>query len=433
MLAVLCITILTCITLISVVLLKPSVEIKRHSISIYWCVVVIGAMTLIFGGFLSTKEVLSGLTADTSINPLKILVLFISMTIQSIFLDEIGFFRFLANVALKKAKSSQKTLFLYLYIMVSVLTIFTSNDIIILTFTPFICYFAKNAKINPIPYLFAEFVAANTWSMCLEIGNPTNIYLSTANGITFLAYAKVMLLPTMCGGITALLVLFLIFHKSLSQPITPCVENVRITDKAMLGIGVTHISLCTILLVISSYIGLDMWFITMCFAISLFLCVLLYQLIAHKKSDALLNCLKRAPWELIPFVISMFIMVQALDKYGITQKIGSLLGTSDIIMKYGVMSFLTANLINNIPMSVLFSSVVHSVSDANVMKETYAAIVGSNIGAFFTPIGALAGIMWTGILKKHEVKFGFSTYIRYGVMISVPTLVATLCGLMIVL
>lgn len=59
--------------------------------------------------------------------------------------------------------------------MVAILTIFTSNDIVILTFTPFICYFSKNAKINPIPYLVAEF-AATTYSMMLIIGNPTNIY-----------------------------------------------------------------------------------------------------------------------------------------------------------------------------------------------------------------------------------------------------------------
>jgi site-specific DNA-cytosine methylase len=35
-----------------------------------------------------------------------------------------------------------------MYLMVAVLTIFTSNDIVILTFTPFICYFCKNAKIS---------------------------------------------------------------------------------------------------------------------------------------------------------------------------------------------------------------------------------------------------------------------------------------------
>ena len=102
------------------------------------------------------------------------------MTVLSVFLDEVGFFGYIAAFALKKAGRSRKRLFFYLYITVSVLTVFTSNDIIILTFTPFICYFAKSAKIDPVPYLFAEFIAANTWSMALIIGNPTNIYISSA-------------------------------------------------------------------------------------------------------------------------------------------------------------------------------------------------------------------------------------------------------------
>ena len=72
------------------------------------------------------------LTSDTAINPLKILVLFISMTVLSIYLDELGFFRYLANKTLKRAGKNQKKLFIYLYLIVSVLTVFTSNDVIIL-------------------------------------------------------------------------------------------------------------------------------------------------------------------------------------------------------------------------------------------------------------------------------------------------------------
>ena len=130
------------------------------------------------------------------------------MSILSLFLDELGFFRYLANVTLKNSKASQLKLFIYLYITVSVLTVFTSNDVIILSFTPFICYFSKRAKINPIPYLAAEFIAANTWSMALVVGNPTNIYLATAYGINFIDYVKIMIIPTILAGITAFVILF---------------------------------------------------------------------------------------------------------------------------------------------------------------------------------------------------------------------------------
>ena len=140
---------------------------------------------------------------------------------------------------------------------------FTSNDIIVLTFTPFICYFSKHAKISPLPYLITEFVAANTWSMFLIIGNPTNIYLATSLNISFLEYTKVMFLPTIFSGVASFIVLFLIFNKSLKQkmPNDRIVEDVVISDKVSMIIGLLHLLACIVLLVISSYIGLEMWYI----------------------------------------------------------------------------------------------------------------------------------------------------------------------------
>ena len=418
--------------LITSILLKPSVTVGRVQLGTYWIVALIGALLLIFTGRIGIREVFDGLTRDSAINPIKILVLFLSMTLQSVFLDEVGMFRYLANETLKKACGKQKTLFLYLYLIVSVLTVFTSNDIIILTFTPFICYFCKNAKINPIPYLFTEFVAANTWSMALIIGNPTNVYLATASGISFVEYIRVMLLPTLFGGATALYVLYLVFRRSLDKDMDIEYDNFQIEDRPLLWIGVVHLTICTLLLVVSSYIGLEMWLITMCFALSLLTIAGLYIVFSRRHSRVLLTSIKRLPWELIPFVLSMFIFVLTFDSWNLTGRIADMLTGGNYIFKYGIVSFITANLVNNIPMSVLFSSIVQNLDAVNRNSGIYAAIVGSNIGAFFTPIGALAGIMWTGILKKQNVTFSFVTYIRYGVIIAIPTLIATLTGLMIV-
>ena len=433
MIPVIIIAAVTCVLLVTSVLVKPSIDIKGHNISIYWMIVLVGALVMLCSGLVGFKETFAVMTADTAINPVKILILFLSMSVMSIFLDEIGFFKFLANWALKKAKTSQMVLFIYLYIVVSVLTVFTSNDIIILTFTPFICYFAKNAKINPVPYLFAEFVAANTWSMMLVIGNPTNVYLATTNGITFINYVAVMALPTVMGGLAAFGMLMLVFRKSLKKPLESEPEDIRIKNKVLLVIGVAHLGVCTVLLVISSYIGVDMWLITLCFAVSLFIWVIIYQLISKKHDGELLHCLKRIPWQLIPFVLSMFVLVLALDKYGITQVIADWFGDKASVWVYGAASFLSANLVNNIPMSVLYCAVIEKASSAILLSATYASVVGSNLGAILTPIGALAGIMWSSILKKHDVQFSFVTYIKYGAFISIPTLAVTLLGLMIVL
>ena len=198
------------------ILLFPHIKIKRAVVDTYWIIALIVALVLLVFELAPISEVIKELTSVSDINPLKILVLFFSMTVISIYLDEIGLFRFLASIAIKKAKSSQHVLFFILYVLTSVLTIFTSNDVVILTLTPFICFFCKNAKVNPLPYLIAEFAAANTWSMMFVIGNPTNIYLATANGITFIEYFKVMALPTLAAGLVAFGVLYFLFRKNFA-------------------------------------------------------------------------------------------------------------------------------------------------------------------------------------------------------------------------
>lgn len=410
------------------VLIKPDVKIGKYKFGTYWIISVIGALILLLSGALPLRFLATGLTADTSVNPIKILVLFFSMTSLSVFLDVLGFFRYLANVVLSKAGADQKKLFLLLYVTVSVLTVFTSNDIIILTFTPFICFFAKKAKIDPLPYLIAEFVAANTWSMALIIGNPTNIYLASASGIDFISYLKVMILPTIAGGTVSFIVLYFLFKKTLSQPIKTDVVNEPLNRKKMIGWGLIHLGLCTLLLAIGSYIGIEMWLVSLGFALSLFISVTAIYLIKGKKPNILYRTFVRLPFELVPFVLSMFTIVLALDYSGATEKLSSLFSGNYVSYIFGAASILSANVINNIPMSVLFSSILDNVSltQAQYLESVYSCIAGSNIGAYLTPVGALAGIMWSSILKLYKINIAFKDFIKYGVTIAIPTLLAIL-------
>ncbi len=432
--AALIIVCITCLLMILSILFFPKIKIgKKFSVDTYWVVVLIGAIVIIASGQIDLGTLGHKLTENTAVNPLKILVLFISMTVLSIFLDELGFFRYLANLTLKHAGGSQRKLFTVLFFTVSILTAFTSNDIIILTFTPFICYFAKNAKINPIPYLVGEFIAANTMSMLFVIGNPTNIYIATAYGVNFVEYFKVMAVPTIVATLVAYGLLMLVFMKKLSEKVEPELEEVKIEEKALLIIGIIHLSVCTVLLAVCSYIDVEMWIISLSFAICLFIVVLITCLIKKRRPKELLGTIKRLPWQLIPFVLSMFVMVLSLTENGITAKIGEFFGDSSVIVKYGASSFLAANLINNIPMSVLFCPIMSSLEGTTLLKAVYATIVGSNLGAYLTPIGALAGIMWTNLLKEHDVKFGYLDFTKYGVIISLPTTAACLGMLAIML
>ena len=419
---------ITCLVLILSILFFPKIKFKHFEINTYIIVALIGAILMLSFNLIPLGELKDKLLTNNSVNPIKILILFFSMTIISIYLDEVGFFKYIAYKSVGLARSNQFVLFILIYSFASILTIFTSNDIVILTFIPFICYFCKSANINPIPYLVGCFVGANTWSMMLIIGNPTNIYLATSYNINFVAYFKVMFLPTLFAGLTELALIILIFNKSLKKNIIVTKEEYHIESKFSLIVGLIHLIVCLIFLVISSYIYVEMYLISLICAMSLILINILSSLFMFRKPKNLINSMRRLPYELIVFVLSMFVIVEALNVTGFTTLIYNTLGDRFTIFKYGFSSFLLCDLINNIPMSVLYANIPNLTQ-----AEVFASIIGSNIGAFLTPIGALAGIMFTSLLSKYHIKYSFVDFVKYGMMISIPTITITLLVLSMII
>lgn len=432
--AVLSIFLLSCVALMVLVFVKPALILRGKKLSIFWLAPLGGALALVLGGYITPRQILTGLTAAGDVNPVKILLLFFSMTMMSVYLDEIGFFRLLAHKVLGRAKGSQTLLFFLLYGLVSLLTVFTSNDIIVLTFTPFICHFARSAGIDPLPYLVTEFVAANTWSMALIIGNPTNIYLMSGTGVSFPAYTVRMLLPTVMAGVVSLGILYLLFRRRLKAPLSPEPSPTPRVDLPTEVLGLSHLGGCILLLSLSSFFALPMWLITCGFFLSLILFTMAISFFRRRGIFLIARCILRAPWDLVPFVLSMFVLVLTLDAYGVTETLTALLSrpstVGGTVASFGVSSFLAANVVNNIPMSVLYASVVGGMEQGLLSTAAlFSAVIGSNLGAFFTPTGALAGIMWTGQLHDHGVPFSFGRFVAYGATVAIPSMGAALLGL----
>ena len=424
--------IITIVLMIGFIIFKPNFSIKGFKIQTFWIITLLGAISMIIFRQVNLNTLGNNLVGG-KMNPIKILILFISLSMLSISLDEQNFFNYLSYKALEKSKGSQYKIFFTIYILVSLLTIFTSNDIVILTFTPFICLFSKKAKINPIPYLIVEFVNANTYSMLLSIGNPTNIYLSSGFNISFLTYLSKMWLPTLLSGISTLLVILILFRKDLKKPLENIdLEPTKLKNKPLVIINLTILGLTTIFLVISNYINLEMRLICLTSLIILTLFLAIFSIKEHNKKY-ILNTYGRLPYDLIPFIISMFILVLALKENGIIQNISNILDKMSMNnisegFAYGITSTLFDNIINNIPMSVLFTSVLEGKSELAL----FSTIAGSNIGAYLTPVGALAGIMWMSILKSHDIKYTFIDFMKYGLILVPVSLTATIIGLLIV-
>lgn len=421
--------VITVALFIASVIFYPKISIRKRNIIIYPFIPLLGAIAMIIARSISIKEIMGKFLENTPVNPIKILVLFLSMTIFSLILERTGFFDYISSIVLKKAGKKQVKIFIFIYLIVSFLTIFTSNDIVILTFTPFICHFCRSAKINPIPYLIMEFIAANTWSLLFVIGNPTNIYIAGSFSIGFVDYFKVMAFPTMASGLVSLCVMLLIFRKALKKEICVEIETARITDKPLMIISLVHLILCVLMLAVSQYLNIEMWIVSLVCFMSVLICSITCQKIRGKGLGKVKLALLSMPTEIVPFIIGMFIVVLAMDNVGITREISDLLNETDELFSYGYLSFVFSNVLNNIPMSLFFSKIIEI--EASIPK-IFATIAGSNLGAFLTPVGALAGIMWMNLLKSNDVKLNTLSFIKYGLVIGLPSMSVLLLVLKVI-
>ena len=390
----------------------PKIKLGKINLDTYYIITLIGAIILIAFGEININEMKELFFKTNGMNPIKIIILFLSMAFLSIFLDKLGFFHYIANLAAMKFKKSQISLFLALFILISVLTVFTSNDIIILTFTPFICYFCKNTKINPIPYLIGEFFAANTLSMTLIIGNPTNIYIASNAGITFMEYFSKMFIIGILTSILLCLILLLLFKKQLKQPLIAIEQESNIKSKFLLIVGLIHLISCTVIMAISNYINIPMYLVSLGFALSLIIITLIYTIVKKLKTNILRNSLHDLPIAFIPFLVSMVILISCLSKTEYIKELSQLLEEINSPILYGASSFFLGNLLNNIPMSILYSEIFSS-STIN-LNAIYEVIAASNLCALFTPLGSLAGMMFLSLVKQQDIDFSFIKFIKYG-------------------
>lgn len=399
------------------------IKFRKIEFNLYWFFPFLGAVLCILLGFVDIDDLKNIFIGNTGINPLRILIIFLSFAGLSIFLDEIGLFKYIAQSVAKKCKESQTKMFFGFSITVALLTIFTSNDILILTFTPFLCHFAKHARIDVIPYVVAEFVMANVWSMFFVIGNPTNIYLSSMFEISFAEYALKMFLPTIVAGIVAITLVYLIFRKKLAQPISIVQEKSVKLNKVLVAIGVSGLIMAITLMAVGSYVGFSMWQIpAVCCMITYFLAFII-MVFQEKNLGIFGRIFKKIPYAIIPFLLSMTVLVKVVGKIGIVDVMASLMDGKSMI-GVGFLAFLMGNLLNNIPMTILFGDILMGTTGLGSLP--YTVIAASNVCAFLTPVGSLAGIMFMNILKHNKIAFSFRKFVMYGAVVSVPTLLVML-------
>lgn len=415
MIATYVISALTIIAMTLSFFLFPTIKIRSKKIDTYWLITLLGAILILLTHISTDGDILKLFIENNSTNPFKIIVLFLSLTFISKFLDSVGLFDYLATRVGRIGKGNQFILFTVFYFLISFLTILTNNDIIIIV-TPIIIYFARACKAKALPYLMMVCFVLNTLSTTFLTTNVSNLYLGSFFDITYFDYLKKLTPVSLILMLVLYVILIVVFYKDLKVKIDTNVEKKPIKNKFLLIVGLTSLALTTILLILSSFINIEMYIITLVFALLDLIIAIIYTFSFKKEKEYFIKPLKSLPYEFIPFLVSMFIIISSLNETPLLSSVSSLIeSTNNPTLEtyiYGISSALAANLVNNVPMSLLYGDILNysSIIDLN---SVYATILSSNLCALITPCGALSSLMFIRICKENDEKISYLTYFKY--------------------
>ncbi|KAF9497009.1 hypothetical protein BDN71DRAFT_1468026 [Pleurotus eryngii] len=225
---------------------------------------------------LGPTQIRNGIAGVDGVKPYNILILFFSLAYMAITLDITGILQSAAFWVSNKGGSNGYKLYLYFYFMLTVLSIFLGNDPIILSGTAFLVYYTKVAELDPVSWLMSEFAAANTASMVLFVGNPTNVVICEGFRVNNVAFTAYTILPFLGCSLFCFVALAIQFRSKKyipkNLPVTGDL-NVRsvLLDPEGALVGSILLASCLVVIIIVSFFHVDVWMITLPFAIAKFI------------------------------------------------------------------------------------------------------------------------------------------------------------------
>lgn len=288
-------------------------------------------------------------------------------------LENNNLFYKIINFMLKKIKTTKQ-----LDLIIIFVTFFSSmlitNDVALIVFVPFTIKILsilglKNKIINLV---ILQTIAANLGSMATPIGNPQNLYLYSNYRMGFLNFI-LNIFPFVLLSFLILLA-FVCFKKSYNIVIPK--ENLS-NKKTKTYLNYIYLFLFIFcILTIARFINMYV----------LFALVFFFVLIFDK------NVLKHIDYSLLLTFIGFFIFVGNVENMSIISNFIKNIMVFDNVL----ISILLSQFISNVPASILLSKFTN---------DSYALLIGTNLGGLGTLIASMASLISYKYVIKHNISY----------------------------
>lgn len=342
-------------------------------------------------------------------------------------LRAVGFFRWLCLNTAQIVNYRVIPGSLVFVILAGVLSMFLDSVTVVLFMASVTIELARLLKVNPVPIIIAEIVAANAGGTSTMVGDPPNIIIGTSLGLGFNAFL-VNLAPIVWISMAAALGYFYLrFRKEkagtgsevgISAAHYPQ-PGEAISNRNLFRIQVAILLLVVALLVVHEKVGLSVVAVSFIGAGT--------TLVASRLGAAKL--VKGVDWQTLLFFLGLFVSVSGLEETGLLQLlanyIGRISGHSLVVATLLVfwVSALISAVVDNIPFVTIMVPVIVHLSQATggaLTTFAWSLSLGGNIGGNATPIGASANVVGVAVAEKTGHRITWKKYLNYAVP---PTLI----------
>ncbi len=384
----------------------------------------LGAAILVAFGVLDQEEAAAEFVDWNTIGLLAGMMIIVAI------LEKTGVFEYLAIKSAQWGKARPGRILILLSLVTAVLSAFLDNVTTVILMVPVTFLIADALETSPMPFLLTQVMASNIGGAATLIGDPPNILIGSAAGLTFLDFV-VHLTPVVLLTVPAVLaVLYLMFRRELSvsrdagQIIASMDAAASIRDRVLLRKSLIVLGVVILAFFLHGALHLEAATIALLGAAALML---------YARSDVE-EVLRDVEWPTLLFFVGLFVLVGGLEVTGFVGAIAELLtgvgpatsATTAIVVIWG--SGLASGIVDNIPFTATMIPVIRDLAEAQGLSEAqtqplwWALALGADFGGNLTLIGASANVVVAGMSERAGRRISFIKFTLYGIPVTLVSL-----------
>lgn len=338
-----------------------------------------------------------------------------------------GLFEYIAIKAAKMAKGDPWKIMAAFIVITAFLSGFLDNVTTVLLVGPMTITIARMLRINPVPFLITQIFASNIGGTATLIGDPPNIMIGSAAGLTFIDFVANTGIVAVASIVVLLIAMKFLYGNRMKadaeaiESVAHLDESKAIEDHGLLVKSIVMVVIVVFAFIFHSQIGVD----TATIALT---CAAVMMVIGGQDIDDIIS---EVEWSTILFFTMLFVVVGGMVETGVIGELANVVlnvaSGHQIIMMMILLwaSALFSSVLDNIPFVATLIPLVTALGESGVDIEPlwWAISLGACFGGNGTLIGASANVVLSGISNKHGYPITFATYTKVGFPVMIMTVV----------